>query len=237
MSIDRQKLYSCRTVPEKVIAGMQWSAENLSEEWVYVSVDDDMIVFVPNLVDYLNHLFEPQDKNPASKDPIRPCYEDLPIVCVHMLKENDTPNRFWFSKWYVPYEEYSGSTWPAYCRGGLYLMSNKMTADIFEASRTTAYLSMDDVWITGFMRRKLGRGDCNIMVSYFCSVFIGLVSSVDKTTLSVQEVGGFNSLAGQNGSSPLRRFFVAVLPWREAAKTGRATRYSLRRNTASIRKI
>ena len=40
-----------------------------------------------------------------------------------------------------------------------------------------------------------------------------------------------------NGSPPPRRFFVAVLLRREAAETGRATRCTLRRNNATVRKI
>ena len=40
-----------------------------------------------------------------------------------------------------------------------------------------------------------------------------------------------------NGSSPLRRFIVVVLPRHEVVEIGPATRYTLRRNTASIMKI
>ena len=40
-----------------------------------------------------------------------------------------------------------------------------------------------------------------------------------------------------NDSPPLRRFFGAVSPRRYAAEMGPATRYTLRRNTASIMKI
>ena len=54
---------------------------------------------------------------------------------------------------------------------------------------------------------------------------------------------GFDSQVGQighsvaNGSPPLQRFFEAVLPRRQVAEKGPATRYTLRRNTASIMKI
>ena len=53
----------------------------------------------------------------------------------------------------------------------------------------------------------------------------------------------FDSRTGQiglsvvNGSLPLRRFFEAVLPRCQVAEIGPATRYTLRRNTASIMKI
>ena len=158
-------VYFFRSIGLKVLAGMQWSTTHLSPESILASMDDDMIVYVPNLVDYLNDMFKPRMNQTKS---LPPCYQDLPIVCVHKIKRKDAPERYYYSKWYVSQEEYPGSTWPTYCRGGLYLMSNKMATDVFEASRTTAYLSMDDVWITGFMRRKLEQGDCNIMVSGSC---------------------------------------------------------------------
>ena len=43
-------------------------------------------------------------------------------------------------------------------------MSVEMAGRIFQVSRKTPYLYLDDVWITGYMRRKLNEGDCNIMV-------------------------------------------------------------------------
>ena len=155
-------LHFFRTVPEKVLAGMQWSSEHLPAEWIYASIDDDMAVYLPNLINYLNGLFQPAVfPNIATE----PCYKDLPVVCISKLKIRDVPERKSSSEWYVSRDEFPGETWPTYCRGGLYLMSNKLASDIFEKSRTTTYLSTDDVWITGFMRRQLGVGDCNIMVS------------------------------------------------------------------------
>ena len=50
---------------------------------------------------------------------------------------------------------------------------------------------------------------------------------------------GFDSTAGQIALSPTARHHcdVSVLPWRFAAEKGSATRYTLRRNTASMMKI
>ena len=46
--------------------------------------------------------------------------------------------------------------------------------------------------------------------------------------------GWSNRHSVANGSPPLRCFFGAALPRRKAAKMGPVTRYTLRRNTASI---
>ena len=145
---------------------MQWAAENLPAEWIYASVDDDMVVYLANLINYLDDIFKKTDRSSPN---ISPCYDSLPLVCVYNFQGRDSPNRWWFSKWYVSKKEFSHSYWPPYCRGGLYLMSNKLNSDIFRVSRTIPLLSMDDVWITGLMRRKLDMGDCNIMVNIIFS--------------------------------------------------------------------
>ena len=49
--------------------------------------------------------------------------------------------------------------------------------------------------------------------------------------------GRSNRHSVANDPPPLRHFFGAVLPRRQAAEMGPATRYTLRRNTASIMKI
>ncbi|CAK8691118.1 unnamed protein product [Clavelina lepadiformis] len=150
---------SAETVPEKVLAGMQWASSSLTHDWIYSSVDDDMVVHVENLVEYMKTLLVPEDTNVN----IRPCYEQLPIVCVYSYQAKDSPDRNPLSKWYISYGKMSDNYWPKYCRGGMYLMSVEMAGRIFQVSRRTPYLYLDDVWITGYMRRKLNEGDCNIM--------------------------------------------------------------------------
>ena len=68
------------------------------------------------------------------------------------------------------------------------------------------------------------------------------VSAVLNDTLQVREV--WDSIPGPvksdilaNGSPPLLCFFGAVKLTRKATETDSATRYTLRRNTASIMKI
>jgi len=46
----------------------------------------------------------------------------------------------------------------------MYIAPVKMIHSLFQISRRMEYLFLDDVWITGFMRRKLETGDSNIVV-------------------------------------------------------------------------
>jgi len=172
-------MFSCvpfRTLPDKVLAGMQWAGDRLQPNTLYSTMDDDIVIHVPNLVSYLKENFLKPDlcqlpRHGEEKSWGRPCLEDLPLLCVYSYQARDTPTRFWFSKWYISYREFSGRQWPAYCRGGMYIAPVKMIHSLFQISRRMEYLFLADVWITGFMRRKLEMGDSNIVVGYRCSDF------------------------------------------------------------------
>nr|XP_026694410.1 lactosylceramide 1,3-N-acetyl-beta-D-glucosaminyltransferase-like isoform X2 [Ciona intestinalis]XP_026694411.1 lactosylceramide 1,3-N-acetyl-beta-D-glucosaminyltransferase-like isoform X2 [Ciona intestinalis] len=151
---------TAESVPEKVLAGMQWASMNMPPESLYNSMDDDVMLNLPKLVEYFNDLMRPGNNNASGK---RPCSEDLPLVCMYSYQPKDKPARDPKSKWYMPLELFPNETWPTYCRGGLYTAPVKMVTKLYEASRKTDHLYLDDVWITGFMRRKLGKGDWNIM--------------------------------------------------------------------------
>ena len=63
-------------------------------------------------------------------------------------------------------------------------MSNKLAADIFKESRRTPFILMDIVLIAGIMRRKLGYGDCNIMVCVARSYLKGKGDFLESVKLS-----------------------------------------------------
>ncbi|XP_076813954.1 beta-1,3-galactosyltransferase 1-like [Clavelina lepadiformis] len=149
---------SSKFVPEKVLAGMQWSSNFLPENWIYASIDDDIVINPSSFVDYFDQLI---GKFTNTKGKV--CFDDLPMACVYNYQSADPPSRNENSKWYMPPEKFPGYYWPVYCRGGMYTTSSKMVKDLFEKSRRTAHLYLDDVWITGFMRRKLNMGDYNIV--------------------------------------------------------------------------
>ncbi|XP_076819568.1 beta-1,3-galactosyltransferase 1-like [Clavelina lepadiformis] len=149
---------SAQFVSEKVVAGMQWASEVLPENWLYASIDDDFVVNPSTLTGYLDSLISTHTTVSGEI-----CFGDLPMACVYNYQSADPPARDENSKWYMPFENYPGNYWPVYCRGGMYTTSSKMVKNLFEKSKRTAHLYLDDVWITGFMRRKLNKGDYNIV--------------------------------------------------------------------------
>jgi len=88
----------------------------------------------------------------------RPCYEQLPIICFYSYKELDKPVRDPTSKWFISNESYSGKYWPAYCRGGLYMMPTSLVTRLYQVSSQVSLIHLDDVLVTGLMRQKLEDG-------------------------------------------------------------------------------
>ena len=138
---------------------MQW-ASNLPSGWFYASVDDDIIIDYARLHQYYEHLVN-QSKTSNATSP----FSRIPIVCVYSYQNNDPPARDKNSKWYMPEENFPGKVWPIYCRGGMYTTSSDMVKKLYEVSRRTPRLYLDDVWITGFMRLKVEDTNENIVVS------------------------------------------------------------------------
>jgi len=149
------------TVPLKVLAGMQWATMILPSNYLYSSMDDDIAVHVSNTFRYLKNSISLQNFTKTQST------DEVPIICMYSYQDKDKPSRNPSSKWYTPYTSWKDNFWPVYCRGGMYVMSLKMVKDLFVVSRAMPLLSMDDVWITGIMRKKLGKGDGNILAAPF----------------------------------------------------------------------
>ena len=138
---------------------MQW-ASDLPHDWLYASIDDDIGVHHKNLNDFYTKLIEESVVFTPYKN-----FSNMPIVCAYNYQSKDPPSRAPSSKWFVPLHDYNGQYWPPYCRGGMYTISVPLVKKLFEVSRRTSRLYLDDVWITGFMRLKVERTNDNIIVS------------------------------------------------------------------------
>ena len=139
---------------------MQW-ASTLPTKWLYTSIDDDISVNLSKLVKYFNQLL----KSEISFSNTNGNFQNFPIVCVYSYQDQDPPNREPDSKWYMPEADFPGKFWPVYCRGGAYTTTSNMVKRLFQVSRKTARLYLDDVWVTGFMRLKVESTKDNIVVS------------------------------------------------------------------------
>ena len=126
---------------------MQWAVENLNDVDYYMSSDDDMLINMVGLVKMLNQLIEHVRRNH---------WPDFPILCVHRTKFVDIPDRRNSSKYYISTDEYKWPYYPDYCLGGAYTTSVGVVRQLWKSSRGVEPVKMDDVWITGILRTKIG---------------------------------------------------------------------------------
>lgn len=78
------------------------------------------------------------------------------IVCSKMY--NNKPVKRRNSKWLPTYTEYPENTYPDYCRGGRggYAMTMSVLKRLIDMSHQTRFFWIEDVFITGILRVKLG---------------------------------------------------------------------------------
>ena len=153
-------------MPIKVATAMQWAATNLAFDDFYASSDDDFVVDFVSIADFLEYQVKLRKYKEEKIGLLRTNKEtriSMPIYCVYYLDKIKGPNRDKSSKWYINETEYSLDRYPPYCGGGFYMMPVAMAYDLYKMSKVTRVLAMDDVWVTGILRQKLGRGDDNVV--------------------------------------------------------------------------
>ncbi|EEB10287.1 beta-1,3-galactosyltransferase, putative [Pediculus humanus corporis] len=100
--------------------------------------DDDMFVYLPNLLALIKVLDEKNVKN----------------VLIGKLICGAKPILEVRSKWYAPRYLFSEKVYPNYLSGTGYLMDRHTALDLYEAALEIPYLHLEDVFITGLCARK-----------------------------------------------------------------------------------
>lgn len=122
---------------------MQWVGDNLPEDWLYFSGDDDIFPDFTVLLSNIDTITKESGKMGrfAESFPIHCAFHHSPLPRVHRA-----------GKWVTSYSEYPRQHYPAICLGGFYGMTVKLAKAIYNSSRHYPYFRHDDVFITGFMR-------------------------------------------------------------------------------------
>lgn len=106
-----------------------------------------------------------QDELSRGRRSIEETIESLPIICGTECFDRAIPSRDPANKYYIDRKEYSLNYWPKACAGQMYVMPVKVAGELFDASRTSNFVTLEDVWVTGVLRRKLGQEDNYIVAS------------------------------------------------------------------------
>ena len=150
---------SYRNLTLKSISMLHWVSTYCLNAKYLIKVDDDMSWNLPALLDSWFRWWIP--------------YPGI-IYGNSLLNANVRRNK---SKWAVTKEEYGWDTYPYYVSGPAYVISVNAVPMLVDALDQVHFLSMEDVFITGILRKKAGvylGGNANIfcdvryMVQYRC---------------------------------------------------------------------
>jgi len=167
LMIDEEDSY--KNIARKTLASMQWASENLPSSYLYSSGDDDMMIDVAALDDNIMKIINTKSH--------LPCF---PFICIFKMTSK------WVfrdpkSKYYVPFDEYPDTYWPRGCNGGFYTTNVAMVTKIWGRANEERIIRMDDIWITGILRKKCGIPD---------SCVVGALYKADLHTRGFRDAKG-----------------------------------------------
>ena len=126
---------------------MQWAGENLYDEDLYSVTDDDMFINIVWVQEYITEVQQVMEEK---------SWPTYPILCMYGHRAGMSPIRSEDNKYYSSFDEYKWPFWPDFCLGGMYTTSVKVARKLWIQSRTESLVRLEDVWITGILRQKLG---------------------------------------------------------------------------------
>jgi len=132
---------------------MQWAAENLPNQTLYSLGDDDVLVNLTGLQLLVEETMIHFSNKSVS-----------PIICVYGGRVNSRACRKLKSKNYISEKEYASKFYPRYCLGGYYTTNVETVAKLYAKSKMEPLLPVDDVWITGILRKKPNISDDAIVI-------------------------------------------------------------------------
>ncbi|NXE07896.1 B3GT2 galactosyltransferase, partial [Lophotis ruficrista] len=115
----------------KTLMGMKWVASYCSDASFVMKTDSDGFVNTIYLIEKLLRPLSPPPQN---------------YFTGYLMKGNK-PIRDKESKWYVSEEEYPGDSYPPFCSGTGYVFSGDLASKIVNASVTTKYIHLEDVYV------------------------------------------------------------------------------------------
>ncbi|ESO95791.1 hypothetical protein LOTGIDRAFT_95799, partial [Lottia gigantea] len=123
---------SYRNLTYKHIMGLSWTTRNCPNVRYILKTDDDTMVNVFNMMEYLSKA------NPLKNF----------LYCRVFPKSR--PFRS-INKWRVNFTEYPFSFYPSYCAGFAYLMTPDVAVQFLKVSKYVKFYWIDDVFITGIL--------------------------------------------------------------------------------------
>ncbi|GAB0098233.1 Hexosyltransferase [Sergentomyia squamirostris] len=122
----------------KHIMAMKWATEFCPETQFIFKSDDDIFVNTPLMLQFVENAHHKENF----------------MFCVISWKPPVIRNKN--SKWYVSPKEYPKDRYPVYCPGCGVLLSIDVAAKLHKMAEKTPFFWVDDVYVLGILREKIG---------------------------------------------------------------------------------
>ncbi|XP_032686904.1 beta-1,3-galactosyltransferase 5 [Odontomachus brunneus] len=126
-----------KNLTHKHLMGLRWAVNNCKHLQYIMKMDDDIVVNMYGILDKLH--------DTVHKDSL------IGYALKNMIPVRETAN-----KWYVSRAEYSGSIYPDFVSGWMYIVHSKAARRLTNyAESSNKYFWIDDVFVTGILRQAL----------------------------------------------------------------------------------
>jgi beta-1,3-galactosyltransferase 1 len=132
---------SYRNLSFKSLISWRWIKYNCMGSKYFLKIDDDVYMNTPKLLGHIS--------SPSSFDSSQKPYSFSCIIWNSSVAVRDRTN-----KMYTTFEEWPNATYPTYCRGIAYLMTNPLPAKLYDLAHVTRDLWIDDA-MTGIVASNI----------------------------------------------------------------------------------
>ncbi len=147
-----------KNLTHKHIMGLKWVTNFCASVQIVVKLDDDIFVHVSKLAEFLDQKYASIFQTSAISEtrnakPPGGSFNDGTIYC--SAYQNQGPRRDQSDKWYVSRDEYPADRYPSWCEGFAYVTTPDVARKLYDASLSTTYFWIDDVYVTGILAEKI----------------------------------------------------------------------------------
>jgi hypothetical protein len=131
---------SYKNLTLKTMAMLEWTSRYCSKADYLLKADDDMFINVENLLNFIEKKGDEDRKEPKFYG---------------RLVEGWEPVRSEDSQYFLPFEQFSESTFPDFVTGPAYLFSTGIVQLFFEKGMESRFLQLEDVFMTGVLAEAM----------------------------------------------------------------------------------
>jgi len=164
-------------LPVKTHAALRWQQSFCSTAKYLMKTDDDTVVYLKRFDHFVNTEFDSISNK-------------MPQTLICNRRDNRRPHRLRSNKYFISKREFNHTTYPTFCQGCSYLVSNEAAFSLLNHAENVPFLRLEDVLLTGLVAENAkihhhGAGAFGYQVSNYCdahdvphlSVVVGLPAS------------------------------------------------------------